>query len=87
MFFAFEICLDVVRRETRLLKRELRGARERRRRVGIESDVAEREDVDVLRQLQRWLHDQQSALVLLDVELFDQRDSSSRRQSIPLPQS
>ena len=51
-FFSFEIRLDVTTSELRLLKRQLSRAGERRRRIRIESDIAERENVVVLRQLQ-----------------------------------
>lgn len=70
-FFAVEKSFDVAGRETRFLKRELGSAGERRRRIGIDGDVAEREHVVVLRELQRGLDDQQSAFRLFGIELFD----------------
>src|SRR6185503_11749289 len=72
-FVTFHVSLDVASRERCLLESELRGACECRSRVGIESNIAECEDVDVLRQLQRGFDDEQSAFTLLSVELLDQR--------------
>src|SRR5689334_13213305 len=69
--FSFEIRLDVIASETRLLKRKLCSARERWRRIGIESDVTERKHVHVLRQLQRRFHDEQPTLALLHIEMLD----------------
>src|SRR6185295_16819321 len=72
-FVTFHVSLDVASRQRCLLESELRGACECRSRVGIESDIAECEDVDVLRQLQRGFDDEQSAFTLLSIELLDQR--------------
>jgi hypothetical protein len=52
---AFEKRLDVVTNYASFLKRELRGAVQCRRGVRIDSDVAECEDVLVLRELERLL--------------------------------
>src|SRR5215213_3643387 len=48
-FFSFEIRLDVSPCETRLLKRELRGAGEGRSSIRKKSNITQREDVHVLR--------------------------------------
>ena len=47
-FVSFHIRLDVSSRQARLLKRELRGAGERRRRIRKESNVAKRKNIEVL---------------------------------------
>src|SRR6185369_6262388 len=70
-FPSFEISLDVIARETRLLKRKLRRPGERRRRIRIECNVTQRENIHLLRQLQGRLHHQQPARALFHVEVLD----------------
>src|SRR5436305_7699240 len=63
--------LDVAGKQTRFLIRKLRRTRERRHDIFVESYVADGEDVFVAARLKRRLDDDESALVLLNVQLLN----------------
>src|ERR1044071_2077056 len=75
--------LDVAGQEGGLLIRRLRRARQRRGRVLVVCDVAEREDVLVPTQLQRRLDEHQSAFIFLHVQLFNERMAATPRSPAP----